>query len=94
MEFKYFIYNFKTHTFEIISIDENYKKDYYFHNSMFGTMTGNKIIQSSQLDTALFYKKRNYLRNFIRADFYQLFSILDCFDWIQEQKNIIRRLLK
>ncbi len=98
-KFIYFIFNFNTKNFEILELSEfELKKTFYYFNSFFGCAYEKNnnlyILNSSQLDTALFYKDKKYLKNFIRADFNNLYNYINCFDWIQENKNIVRRLLK
>ena len=98
-DFFYFLYNIESKSFEIVKINySELNKDFYFNNSFFGCayqVEGEtKILNSPQLDTALFYKDRQYLKRFIKADFDKLYQHVNCFDWIQENKNIVRRHLK
>lgn len=93
----YFKYNFKTKQIEffnyIIAESEYYYSDAFFAKAFKEGDTW-KILNSNQLDSAILYKNRKYLNYFLKEKFYQLFKEIDCFDWIIENKNIIRKLLK
>lgn len=93
----YFKYNFKTKKIEyynyIIAEIEHYHSDAFFARA-FKDGDSWKILNSNQLDSAVLYKNRRYLKYFLKENFSQLFKEIDCFDWIIENKNIIRKLLK
>jgi len=97
--FFYFNYDLKTKILEKITynnfnINEDFYKENYFFICTFKEDNIFKILNSPQLDDAILNKRKKYLKYFLNESFNQLYKEVDCFDWIQENKNIVRRLMK